>query len=85
MVKVRMMVPISALSLHTLSSAVNKKEGTLLTRGTAGGSSMGFTSNEESLRETWRGERYERILPPPCMREEGEKRERERERERKLG
>lgn len=80
MVKVRMMVLISALSLHTLSSAVNKKEGTLLTRGTAGGSSMGFTSNEESLRETWRGERCERILPPPCMRGEGEKRERERER-----
>ena len=50
---------------------MNKKEGTLLARGTAGGSSIGFTSDEESLRETWRGERWERILPPPCVRGEG--------------
>ena len=68
---VKRRILISAPSSHTLSCAVNKKEGTLLLRGTAGGSSMGFTSDEESLRETWRGERWERILPPPCVREEG--------------
>lgn len=54
----------------TLSPAVNENEGTLLARGTAGGSSMGFTTSEEeeeSLREIWRGERWERILPPPCV------------------
>jgi len=54
---------------RTLSPAVNENEGTLLARGTAGGSSMGFTTSEEeeeSLRDIWRGERWERILPPPC-------------------
>lgn len=56
-------------SSRTLSPAVKENEGTLLARGTAGGSSMGFTTSEEeeeSLREIWRGERWERILPPPC-------------------
>ena len=32
---------------RTLSPAVNENEGTLLARGTAGGSSMGFTTSEE--------------------------------------
>ena len=48
---------------------MNENEGPLLARGTAGGSSMGFTTSEEeeeSLRDIWRGERWERILPPPC-------------------